>query len=80
MASILPSSSQDENELRLDDALAITPILGPSQSFETSPSVINMRNVLLDVIHNLLHDSETGGIDFRFVSIRCLSWNTSLNF
>ena len=66
MACTLPSWSHDESKAHIDEKLAATESLN-SVSHEIQESTVNMRNVLLDVLHNLLHDSQSiTGIDTRY--------------
>ena len=67
MASTLPSQSSNESQIQVDD----TSIITPTEEFkisaiERNENIVNMRNVLLDVLRNLLHDSHfINGIDTR---------------
>ena len=66
MASTLPSKSSSEKEVHLEDSVHFNQMFDAfGNQLETTSDIINMRNVLLDVILDLLHGSAEGGIDHR---------------
>ena len=68
MACTLPSQSHIESKSHVAEKLAATENF-TSVSHEMQESTVNMRNVLLDVLHNLLHDSQSiHGIDTRYTT------------